>query len=318
MRDGMKKETRSGTKGALFSRGDASAETNDGATNDGAMVIATIRQRRRGRFGGGLRDRVTAVFTIIAFAALLGGCGLFGNGDSDKTVNWSAQKLYSEAQDELGNGGYSQAIKYLEQLQSRFPFGRYAQQAQMEIAYAQYKDGEKELALAAADRYIKQYPNSANVDYLYYLKGLINFNDNLGILGSFAAQDLTERDPKALRDSFDAFRDLVVRYPDSKYAPDAVIRLKYLVNAMAAHEVHVARYYLRRGAYVAAANRAEIVVRQYQQAPAVRDALQVMVEAYNGLKMPQLRDDAKRILDTNFPASTDVVVKETKPWWQFW
>ncbi len=260
------------------------------------------------------RGRIVA---LLAAASLLGGCGLFSKDSSDKTVNWSAQRLYTEAEDELSAGGYANAIKYFEQLQTRFPFGRYAQQAQMEIAYAQYRDGERDLALAAADRFLKQYPNSPNADYVWYLKGLVNFNDNLGILGSLSGQDLTERDPKALTDAFDAFRQLVQRYPESKYTPDAIIRLKYLVNAMAAHEVHVARYYLRRGAYVAAANRAEVVVKQYQQAPAVRDALQVMVEAYNGLSMPQLRDDAKRVLDTNFPASV-AVVQEKAPWWKFW
>jgi outer membrane protein assembly factor BamD len=261
--------------------------------------------------------RAVQVVTIVAFATILAGCGLFGNGQSDKTYNWTVQKLYSEAEDEMSAGGYGQAIKYFEQILARFPFGRYAQQAQMEIAYAQYRDGEKDLALAAADRFIKQYPNSPNIDYVYYLKGLISFNDNLGLLGSVAGQDLTERDPKALRESFDAFRDLVIRFPESKYTPDAVIRLKYLVNAMAAHEVHVARYYMRRGAYVAAANRAEIVVQQYQQSPAVYDALQIMVAAYDGLKMPQLRDDAKRVLDTNFPAGT-VAIKEKTAWWKFW
>jgi outer membrane protein assembly factor BamD len=262
--------------------------------------------------------RVRTAMAVAMLAVTLSGCGLFGGKDSDKTANWTVQRLYSEAEDELSAGGYANAIKYFEQIQTRFPFGRYAQQAQMEIAYAYYRDGEKDLALAATDRFIKQYPNSPNVDYVYYLKGLINFNDNLGILGSFAGQDLTERDPKALRDSFDAFRDLAVRYPESKYTPDAIIRLKYLVNAMAAHEVHVARYYLRRGAYVAAANRAEIVVQQYQQAPAVHDALQIMVAAYDGLKMPQLRDDAKRVLDSNFPNDPTVAVKDKKAWWQFW
>ena len=263
--------------------------------------------------------RWTRVATVAAVVAtmVLGGCGIFGGDSSDKTVNWSAKRLYSEAEDEISAGGWTNAIKYFEQLQSRFPFGQYAQQAQMEIAYVQWKDGEKDLSIAAADRFLKQYPNSPNADYVWYLKGLVNFNDNLGLLGSLAQQDLTERDPKALRDAFDAFRELVVRYPESKYTPDAVIRLKYLVNAMAAHEVHVARYYLRRGAYVAAANRAEIVVQQYQQAPAVRDALEVMVSAYDGLQLAQLRDDAKRVLDNNFPTSPDAV-KEKKPWWKVW
>ena len=275
------------------------------ASNDKADRLARVA--RYGR----------ALLASLAIATVLGGCGILGGDASDKTVNWSAQRLYSEAEDEMSAGGYTAAIKYFETLQSRFPFGRYAQQAQMEIAYAQYKDGEKDLSLAAADRFLKQYPNSPNADYLWYLKGLVNFNDNLGLLGSITQQDLTERDPKALRDAFDAFRELVTRYPESKYAPDAVLRLKYLVNAMAAHEVHVARYYLRRGAYVAAANRAEIVIQQYQQAPAVREALQIMVDAYDGLSMPTLRDDAKRVLDTNFPKGTNEAA-EKSPWWKLW
>ncbi|MEO8935312.1 MAG: outer membrane protein assembly factor BamD [Burkholderiaceae bacterium] len=287
-----------------------SASNASAVAAGGRVRVARLLKAILGRSG-------RTVIASCAIAMVLGGCGLLSGDSSDKTANWTAQRLYSEAEDEMSAGGYTAAIKYFESLQSRFPFGRYAQQAQMEIAYAQYKDGEKDLSLAAADRFIKQYPNSPNVDYLWYLKGLVNFNDNLGLLGSLAQQDLTERDPKALRDAFDAFRELITRYPDSKYSPDAVIRLKYLVNAMAAHEVHVARYYLRRGAYVAAANRAEIVVRQYQQAPAVRDALQIMVAAYDGLALPQLRDDAKRVLDANFPAST-LAVKEKNPWWKLW
>jgi outer membrane protein assembly factor BamD len=256
---------------------------------------------------------------MAAAVTLLSGCGLFGGkSDSDVRSTWTVEKLYADAQDEQGAGGWSNAVKDLEQIESRFPFGRYAQQAQMELAYCQYRDGEKELALSAVDRFIRQYPNSPNIDYVYYLKGLINFNDNLGILGKFAGQDLTERDPKALRDSFDAFRDVAVRFPQSKYTPDSIIRLKYLVNAMAAHEIHVARFYLRRGAYVAAANRAEGVIQQYQQAPATHDALEVMVASYDALKMPQLRDDAQRILDTNFPPGSYETVKDKKAWWNFW
>ncbi len=264
------------------------------------------------------RLRAVALVVACVACATLAGCGLFsGEGSKDKYAGWSAQKLYAEAEDELSAGGYANAVKIFETLQSRYPFGRYAQQAQMEIAYAHYKDNEKDLALAAADRFIKQYPNSPNADYVYYLKGLINFNDNLGFMSTITRQDLTERDPKALRDAFDAFRELVSRFPESRYSPDATVRLKYLVNAMAAHEVHVARYYLRRGAYVAAANRAQIVVQQYQQAPAVVDALQVMVSAYDKLDMPQLRDDARRVLDSNYPADP-AAVTEPKAWWKFW
>ncbi len=273
-----------------------------------------------------VRDRVrvtgrrfAAVTTLAAAAALatLGGCGIFTGESKDRTAGWSAQKLYAEAEDEMAAGGWTNAIKLFETLQSRYPFGRYAQQAQMEIAYAQYKDNEKDLALAAADRFIKQYPNSPNADYVYFLKGLINFNDNLGLLGSLTQQDLTERDPKALRDAFDAFRELATRYPESKYTPDAIVRMKYLVNAMAAHEVHVARYYMRRGAYVAAVNRAQLVVQQYQQAPAVHDALQIMAAAYDKLELSQLRDDTRRVLDGNFPTGATAVT-EKKPWWKVW
>jgi outer membrane protein assembly factor BamD len=266
-----------------------------------------------------LRSFVHHALATAAAVTLLSGCALFGSkGDSDVRSSWTVEKLYADAEDEQSAGGWGNAIKDLEQIQSRFPFGRYAQQAQMELAYCQYRDGEKELALSAVDRFIRQYPNSPNIDYVYYLKGLINFNDNLGILGKFAGQDLTERDPKALRDSFDAFRDVAIRFPESKYTPDSIIRLKYLVNAMAAHEIHVARYYLRRGAYVAAANRAEGVIQQYQQAPATHDALEVMVASYAALNMPQLRDDAQRILDTNFPPGTFNVVQDKKAWWNFW
>lgn len=264
-----------------------------------------------------MRWRGAMVAMLGASLLMLGGCGLFSGKEIDKTEGYSAQRLYSDAKDELDSGAWVNAIKGFQRLQSRYPFGRYAQQAQMEIAYAQYRDGEKELCLAAADRFIKQYPNSPNVDYLYYLKGLANFNDNLGLMGSLANQDLTERDPKALRDSFDAFRILVDKFPESKYTPDAIVRLKYLVNAMASHEIHVARYYLRRGAYVAAANRAQVVVQQYQQAPAVHDALVIMAQAYDGLAMPDLRDDARRVLAQNYPQG-ETVVKEKTYWWKLW
>lgn len=286
---------------------------------DKAILGEDIRVNTREARGQSANKSVRrwAVAGVAALAMALSGCGIFSSGSTDKTAGWSAQKLYAEAEDEMSAGGYANAIKLFETLQSRYPFGRYAQQAQMEIAYAQWKDNEKDLAIAAADRFIKQYPNSPNADYVYYLKGLISFNDNLGILGSLAAQDLTERDPKALRDAFDAFRELATKFPESKYTPDAIVRMKYLVNALAAHEVHVARYYMRRGAYVAAANRAQVVVQQYQQAPAVHDALQIMVAAYEGLQMPQLRDDAKRVLDTNYPVNVNAVT-EKSPWWKFW
>ena len=180
------------------------------------------------------------------------------------------------------------------------------EQGQLEIAYAYYKQNEQASAVAATERFVKLHPNHPNVDYAHYLKGLAYFNEDLGLLGRMARQDRTERDPKSARDSFDAFKELVQRFPDSRYAPDALARMKYLVNALASHEVHVARYYMKRGAYVAAANRAQYALKNYPQAPAQEDALLIMIQAYDVLGMPELRDDAERILRKNFPDSVQL------------
>ncbi|HSQ03195.1 MAG TPA: outer membrane protein assembly factor BamD [Burkholderiales bacterium] len=254
-----------------------------------------------------------AVFLIL----LVSGCGLLPDMN-DETKGWSAQKLYAEARSELDSRNYEKAIKYYEKLESRYPYGRYAQQAQLEIAYAHYKDNEPALSIAAADRFIKLHPNHPNVDYVYYLKGLCNFNEDLGIFGYLSGQDMTERDPKAARDAFDAFKDLVARFPDSKYTPDAVARMSYLVNALASHEVHVARYYLKRGAYVAALNRAQYALKTYPQAPANQDGLRVMAEAYDALGMNDLRDDTRRVMAKNFPEGKSGAEKADKRWWQIW
>ena len=191
--------------------------------------------------------RSLAVFLVL----LLCGCSLLPEV-KDETASWTADKLYSEARDAIADGNYTNAIKYLEKLDARFPYGRYAQQAQIELAYVYYKDGDQTSSLAACDRFIKLHPNHPNIDYIYYLKGIVNFNEDLGLLGKLSGQDQSERDPKAARDSFDSFKELVTRFPNSKYAPDAIARMKYLVNALASHEVHVARLLhaarrLRRG-----------------------------------------------------------------------
>ncbi len=224
----------------------------------------------------------------------------------DPKSGWTAEKLYREAKDALDSGQYDVAIKRYEILEARFPYGRYSQQGQLEIAYAYYKQNEPASAVAATERFVKLHPNSPNVDYAHYLKGLAYFNEDLGILGRVARQDRTERDPKSARESFDAFKELVQRYPDSRYAPDALARMKYLVNALASHEVHVARYYMKRGAYVAAANRAQYALKNYPQAPAQEEALLIMIQAYDVLGMPELRDDAERILRKNFPDSAQL------------
>jgi len=265
----------------------------------------------------GLKRMVGAA--LVAATLALGGCGLLPEV-ADETAGWSAQRLYAEAKDNLNSGNYERAVKLYETLEARYPFGRYAQQAQLEIAYAYYKDNEPISAIAAADRFIKLHPNHPAVDYAYYLKGLVNFNDDLGYLGNLVDQDLSERDPRAARDAFLAFKELVTRFPESKYAADSTARMKYLVNALASHEVHVAKYYLKREAYVAAANRAKEVLKTYPEAPALEEALAVMVVAYDKLKLTDLRDDAQRVLTLNFPNSKYAkgVNVEGKAWYRFW
>jgi len=256
-------------------------------------------------------------------ALLLSGCGWLQSlqgGETDETAGWSAQRLYSEAKGAMNEGSWATAVKYFEKLEARYPFGRFAQQAQLEIAYAYYRDNEPASAVAACDRFIKLHPNHPNVDYAYYLKGVVNFYEDQNVLTQFAAQDPTERDPQSARESFAAFKELVTRYPDSKYSPDALARMKYLVNALAWHEVHVAQWYMKRGAYVAAANRASYAVKTYPEAPATEDALALMVRAYGNMGLDDLRDDTLRVLKTNFPNSPwlkgDVV--RSDPWWRLW
>src|SRR6266702_3036712 len=239
--------------------------------------------------------------SVALFILLLAACSSLDK--RDPSSGWSAAKLYQEAKESLDSGQYDLAIKRYETLEARFPYGRYSQQGQLEIAYAYYKQNEQASAVAATDRFVKLHPNHPNVDYVHYLKGLVYFNEDLGLLGKISRQERTERDPKSARESFDAFKELVQRFPESRYTPDALARMKYLVNALASHEVHVARYYMKRGAYVAAANRAQYAVQNYPEAPAMEEALLIMVRAYDALGMPVLRDDTERVLRKNFPDS---------------
>ena len=263
--------------------------------------------------------RSLAVIAALIVTALVAGCGLLPEA-KDETIGWSANKLYAEAKEALNDGSYTKAIKYFEKLESRYPYGRYAQQAQIEIAYAYWKDLEPASAIAACDRFIKLHPNHPNVDYVYYLRGLINFNEDLGIMGTISNQDMTERDPKGARESFDAFKELVTRFPDSKYTPDALLRMKYLVNALASLELHVARYYMKRGAYLAAANRAQYAVKNYPDAPATEEALFIMVKAYDSLGLNDLRDDAERVMRRNYPNSEYYTrgLDRKEAWWKLW
>jgi len=270
-------------------------------------------------FGLFIMRSLPALALIFAALLSLSGCGLLPEV-KDETTGWSANKLYTEAKEAMNEGVWDKAVKYFEKLESRYPYGRYAQQAQIEVAYAYYKSGEQASAIAACDRFIKLHPDHPNVDYVYYLKGLVTFNEDLGMMGHVSMQDQTERDPKGMRESFDAFKSLTARFPDSKYTPDSVQRMKYLVNAMASNEVHVARYYMKRKAYVAAANRAQSAIKNYPDAPAIEEALFIMVKAYDEMGMIDLRDDAERVMRKNYPNSVYYTrgLNRVEPWWKLW
>jgi outer membrane protein assembly factor BamD len=259
--------------------------------------------------------------SVLALLFTLAASGCSSLTEKDETTGWSAQRLYGEAKDEMYSRNWDKAIKYLEKLEARYPYGRYAQQAQLDVAYAYWKSGERASAIAAADRFIKLYPNHPSVDYAWYLKGLVNFNENMGVMAMLDNPDMTERDPKGAYASFESFKEVVTRFPDSKYSEDSAARMRFLVNSLAQNEVHVARYYMKRGAYIAAANRAQYAVQNYPNAPALEEAVFIMVKAYDALGMEELRDAADRVMRKNFPQSKYLNPKGYKrdvPWWKLW
>ena len=267
-----------------------------------------------------LRVKLSVVYASLMAAVLLvvAGCS---SAPVDKTAGMSPNRLYAEAKDEMGSSQWDKAVPLLEKLEARAAGTPLAQQAQLEKAYAHYKAAEPAQALATLDRFIKLHPASPALDYAIYLKGIINFNDDLGLLSSITRQDLSERDQKAAKESFESFKELVARFPDSRYAPDARQRMAYIVGSLAQYEVHVARYYYKRGAYLAAANRAQQAVTDYRDVPAIEEALFILYKSYDALGMEQLRDDAKRILEKNYPQSDYVLKGEktnTDPWWKVW
>jgi outer membrane protein assembly factor BamD len=252
------------------------------------------------------------VIAAVFLSVQLAGCSLLPD-QIDKTKDWSASKFYSEAKAALADGDYEEAIQYYEKLEARFPFGRYAQQSQMEVAYAYYRYDEPASALAAADRFIKLYPRHPNIDYMFYLKGLINFNAGKDLISRYLPQDPTQRDPGSARASFDDFALLLKKYPESKYTQDARQRMIFLRNNLAEYEVHVANYYMRRNAYIAAANRAKYVVENYQKTTAVPKALALMARSYKILGLNELSDDALRVLKLNYPDHPEIAAIQALP-----
>ncbi|MEZ0308594.1 MAG: outer membrane protein assembly factor BamD [Ramlibacter sp.] len=265
-----------------------------------------------------LRAKLSVVPVLVIGLALLAGCG---STKEDKADNWSPNKLLSEARAEMDSGAHDRAIPLFEKLEGRAAGTPLAQQAQLEKAYAQYKSNDQAAALSTIDRFVKLHPASPALDYALYLKGIVNFNDNAGTFAFLYQQDLSERDQKAAKESFESFRDLVTRFPDSKYSTDARSRMTYIVNSLAQYEVHVARYYYGRGAYVAAINRAQNALADYQDVPALEEALFILVRSYDQLGMTQLRDDARRVMEKTYPKSEYLsggLKSKQDPWWKIW
>lgn len=256
---------------------------------------------------------------LLPFA--LTGCAIFGDPtELDDTKGWQADRIYAEGEAKMIDKDYDKALVYFQKLESRFPHGKYATQAQLEIAYIHYKKQDPVSTVIAADRFIKLHPNHPNVDYAYYIKGLASFSER-GVIEKYTAQQISDRDPKTLKLSFAALKELVERYPKSRYHKDATQRMLYLVNALAQHEMHVARYYMNRTAYLAALNRAKYVLEYYPHSTSVEEALVVSVSAYDYMDLTDLKDDTLRILKTNYPQNPMVLGKisqDERIWWKFW
>jgi len=237
---------------------------------------------------------------LFSFAFLtLQGCAI--TADEELPEDMTVADIYQAAKEQLNDGNYAEAVILYEKLEARFPYGKYAQRAQLEIAFAYYKDNEPETAILAAERFIKLHPNHPNVDYAYYLRGLASFDAGNSFFEKLFNQEASERDPKAARRAFQYFADMVKRFPKSRYTPDAIKRMKTLRENLAKYEIHVAGYYMRRKAYLAAANRAKYVIENYSRTKAVPDALAMMVSAYRKLDLNDLADDALRVLKLNHP-----------------
>lgn len=235
---------------------------------------------------------------LIAVFFFLAGCS---SVQKDDTLTWSVQKLYFKAKQEFNGGSFSTSRKHYERLLSRYPFGRYAQQANLDLIQLEYKDKEYDQAIAQADKFIQLYPRSPYADYARYMKGVITYSRDVTLIDKLVPTNIAQSDQALMKKAFESFENLVENSPNGEYSEDAKLRMRFLRNISAEHEIYVAEYYLRRGVYVAAANRGQYVLENYSKTPSVPLALGVMVRAYELMDKPQLSMDAKRVLDLNFP-----------------
>ena len=239
---------------------------------------------------------------ILCLSLLIQACSLFSNETKeDKYAGWTVDQFISASKENLEEENFKKAIVLLEQLDSRYPFGTHSAQTQLDLTYAYYRNGDAEAALASADRFIKTHPRHPDVDYAYYLKALINFNRELGFIDRYVPSDTTQRDTLFTQTSYLNFEELLRRFPNSQYAPDVRQRMTYLKNALARHELHVARFYMDREAYVAAANRTNYILQHYQGTPAVPYALEIQIKAYKILGLQGLVENSTKIYNYNYP-----------------
>lgn len=263
-------------------------------------------------------SRASILLGLAGLAWVLAACSSTPPASSP---NASAETLYADAKDDLNSGNYANAIKTLERVEGRGAGTLLAQQAQLDLAYTYWRSGDRVQGLATIERFIKLNPSSPALDYALYLRGVINFNDDIGVMGNLAGQDLSERDQRASRDAYQAFKQLIDQFPESNYAADARLRMDYIVNSLAQYELYVARYYFKRGAYLAAVNRAQQAVADFQTSPSTEEALYIMVLSYDKLGLSTLRDDANRVFELNFPNSTlpkTGLRGISKAWWHLW
>jgi outer membrane protein assembly factor BamD len=263
--------------------------------------------------------RIALLGLGLGLSAGLSGCS--GNPTLSDAERETPEKLYAMAREEMDGGGLEQARQLFEKVENRATGSLLGQQAQLEQAYIYYRQQERAQSLAIVERFLKMHPTSPALDYAYYLQGLINFNDDLGIFGNWSNQDLTERDQQAAKEAYQSFKVVADRYPDSRYAPDAQLRMDYITHSLAAYEVHVARYYYQRNAFVAAINRAQRVVKDFRGVPATEEALFILFKSYEQLGLTPLKQDTERVMRLNYPNSRFLArgfEPSSKRWWHLW
>jgi outer membrane protein assembly factor BamD len=266
---------------------------------------------------GIVRRNSSILFVLVLCLAglTLGGCR---SGRDREMRQSNPEKLYEQARQRLNSYDYNAAIKTYESLTARFPFTDQARQARLDLIYAYYRAGESESAIDAAETFIRENPTHPRVDYAWYIRGLVDFERTPNVVERFFRVDLTERPPTTARKAFGAFQTVVEQYPKSEYAHDARLRMIYLRNRLGDYELNVARYYFKRGAYVAAAQRAKNTIEQYDGSPAVREALQIMIQSYDRLGLGELSAQTKQVYTANYTDDLARTASNAKPWWKVW